>query len=95
MMLMMLIMMARLHLMMVIMLHCHTGQNGFAQLGIPQESPFLSRVPVEVVPPQSGANLTYSDISAGSEHTCALAGDGTQGIAYCWGQQTNGRLVGA
>ena len=48
----------------------------------------LSLVPVAVSTAGVLSGKTVTAISAGSSHTCAIAG----GSAYCWGINTNGRL---
>ena len=45
--------------------------------------------PCELTPVAVGGGLNFSWITAGNAHTCALTADG---IAYCWGSNTNGQL---
>lgn len=45
--------------------------------------------PCSTMPRLVTGGLTYSSISAGSDHTCAVA---AEGIAYCWGDNEDGRL---
>jgi alpha-tubulin suppressor-like RCC1 family protein len=40
-------------------------------------------------PTRVASGLTFSHISAGASHTCAIAADST---AYCWGQNSQGQL---
>lgn len=73
---------------------CAVGTNGkaycwgsdlYGQLGdSPDKADRL--VPTPVAMP---AGVTVTAISAGTWHTCALA---SNGIAYCWGDDTNGTL---
>ncbi|MAG36986.1 MAG: hypothetical protein CL878_12190, partial [Dehalococcoidia bacterium] len=60
------------------------GANYQGQLGLGTELTGTVGVPT----PVSGA-LTFTEISAGDVHTCALADDGT---GYCWGDNFNGQL---
>jgi len=59
------------------------GQNGNGQLGTGAEGVF-STVPVPVA-----GGLTFTTISAGGNHTCAVA---TTGGTYCWGVNQFGEL---
>ena len=61
------------------------GTNQWGQLGVGDST--SSRVEPFPIPVSSGAVLV--SISAGQDHTCALANDGT---AYCWGSNTWGQL---
>lgn len=45
-------------------------------------------VPIAVLDP-AGGPVTYSEISAGGSHTCALT---TAGTAYCWGWNAAGQI---
>lgn len=62
------------------------GYNNEGQLGNGTTTPSNTPVPVDT----SGvlAGKTVTDISAGSNHTCAVA----DGEAFCWGYNANGRL---
>jgi alpha-tubulin suppressor-like RCC1 family protein len=62
--------------------HCWGG-NGSGQLGN-TANPSWAHQPVLVAGTQ-----TYSQISAGDTHTCALT---TTGAAYCWGENGSGQL---
>lgn len=59
------------------------GQNGNGQLGTGAEGVFKT-VPVPVA-----GGLTFSTISAGGNHTCAVS---TNGNTYCWGVNQFGEL---
>ena len=59
------------------------GSNTYGQLGDGSTALRSSPVPV-----QMPAGVTFSAISAGNNHTCAIT---TSGEAYCWGQNS-GRL---
>ncbi|MEJ7810412.1 MAG: hypothetical protein WKG32_08365 [Gemmatimonadaceae bacterium] len=72
------------------------GKNDFGQLGNGQTSG-AAATPVQVVStpnienpanPPSGS-LTFTSVSAGRRHACALATDGN---AYCWGSNVYGAL---
>ena len=54
------------------------GNNDYGQLGSDTSGQYLYWTPVRV---QGG--LTFSSISVGAHHTCAVA---VNGSAYCWGQ---------
>lgn len=62
--------------------HCW-GSNGSGQLGN-TANPSWAHQPVQVSGTQN-----YSQVSAGSTHTCALT---TAGAAYCWGENGSGQL---
>jgi len=63
------------------------GYNVYGQLG--NGSLDSSNVPVLVSQGERPTGVTFSSISAGSSHTCAL---GTDGNAYCWGCGRLGKL---
>ena len=60
------------------------GLNNQGQLG--NNSTTISRIPAAV---QMPAGVSFQYITAGDEHTCALA---TTGHAYCWGANGYGQL---
>jgi alpha-tubulin suppressor-like RCC1 family protein len=61
------------------------GSNGNGRLGDGTTTDRLT--PVEVILP---AGVTsFSAVSAGDRHTCAI---GNNGLAYCWGENFNGKL---
>jgi alpha-tubulin suppressor-like RCC1 family protein len=60
------------------------GEGAYGRLGTGTTSNQSSPTPV-IMP----AGTTFSAISAGRFHTCAIA---TGGTAYCWGEGDNGRL---
>lgn len=64
------------------------GRNGGGQLGAGDSPagcpPGACSTPVEVV-----GSLSFSSVSAGEEHTCAIT---RQGDAYCWGVGTSYQL---
>lgn len=60
------------------------GYNNSAQLG---DGTYLDRdTPVQV---QSPAGVTFSELTAGSLHNCAM---GSDGAAYCWGYNGWGQI---
>jgi alpha-tubulin suppressor-like RCC1 family protein len=59
------------------------GRNSVGQLG--DSSAASTTVPVAVFQP----GLSFTDITAGALHTCALV---SSGQAYCWGNNGDGRL---
>lgn len=62
------------------------GANSFGQLG--NGTNISSKIPVEV--DMSAFPDTYfKQISAGSEHACGVAGNGSM---YCWGRNASGQL---
>lgn len=61
------------------------GRNAAGQLGDSTAASTL--VPVAVYHP---AGVTFAQISAGGQHTCAL--DASGGAAWCWGYNADGRL---
>jgi alpha-tubulin suppressor-like RCC1 family protein len=62
------------------------GDNGSGRLG--NGTTANSNVPVKVSDPIA-SSVTYSSISAGYSHTCAVS---TANIAYCWGLNIAGQL---
>ncbi|HXQ30000.1 MAG TPA: Ig-like domain-containing protein [Gemmatimonadales bacterium] len=62
------------------------GYNPNGQLGNGATGTALQSTPVAVSAPGSGA-VTYTQISAGYTHVCALA---TGGTVYCWGSNGSG-----
>ena len=60
------------------------GLSDYGQLG--DGTTVRSPSPQEVAP---GVNLRFAHISAGAEHSCAVA---TDGQAYCWGRNESARL---
>lgn len=73
-------------------LHCW-GLNVFGQLGTGSDSNASTPASVALQPGGGGAIQRWVDVTAGTNHTCALGRrpDGTHG-AYCWGSASNGRL---
>jgi alpha-tubulin suppressor-like RCC1 family protein len=63
------------------------GYGNEGQLGN-NTTPQQQATPVPVTMP---ADVTFSQVSAGGNHTCALAA-GTSGAAYCWGYNGYGQL---
>src|SRR5262249_20650866 len=63
------------------------GKDSSFQLGNGDFNKVNSTTPI----PVAGGN-TYSAISAGHDHTCALT---TSGVAYCWGSNEQGQLGAA
>jgi uncharacterized protein YjdB len=61
------------------------GGNAFGQLGFPPRG----LQPIEWDPVPVSGGLTFSALSAGGYHTCGLT---TAGVAYCWGDNTWGKL---
>lgn len=69
------------------------GRNDLNQLGstaaaVLCENEFVS-APCNPVPVRVPAEVTFSTVSAGEAHACALTADGA---AYCWGDGTLGQL---
>lgn len=64
--------------------HCW-GYNGSGQLGNGTSGPFLQ----EPLPVAVEGGLELSVLSTGTNHTCGITTDGT---AYCWGENSSGRL---
>jgi len=69
------------------------GENDDGRLGVGTttgpESPCLDAGSCSTVPVQVTGGLRFSQISAGSQHTCAVASTGT---AYCWGANYSAQL---
>ena len=63
------------------------GMNAYGQLGINSSGSY--RVPAAVVQGAIPSNVNLTYLSAGGTHTCAL---GSNGQAYCWGDNNNGAL---
>jgi len=63
------------------------GNNTSGQLGNGTQT--RSQVPIAVTATGVLAGKTIKSISAGSEHTCAVASDN---LMYCWGDNTYGQL---
>jgi len=61
------------------------GGNGSGQLGNGSLSPATSASPLEVA-----GGHAFARMSAGEEHTCAVATDAT---GWCWGSNIDGRLM--
>jgi alpha-tubulin suppressor-like RCC1 family protein len=64
------------------------GNNGRSALG-DGTTEVEQHVPVAVAAPTGGSPLTFSLLTAGWIHTCGL---GTDGVAWCWGDNTEGEL---
>jgi alpha-tubulin suppressor-like RCC1 family protein len=64
------------------------GNNNNGELGVNSTSTPFSNIPVLVSDPSTGA-VTYSSVSAGNTHTCAVV---LSNAAYCWGNNDNGQL---
>jgi len=60
------------------------GTNLSGELGTGSNSPQISATPLPVA-----GGLSFTMLSAGSQHTCGLASDST---AYCWGSNSFGNL---
>lgn len=73
------------------------GENQFGQLGIGSTEdrlrPALVAPSLVFAPTTPGSPLTFSRISAGSKHTCAVATVApAAGKIFCWGGNTHGQL---
>jgi alpha-tubulin suppressor-like RCC1 family protein len=64
------------------------GSNSRGQLGT-STSESCSSEPCSTRPVRVSSNLTWSSITAGGQHTCALT---QAGDAYCWGWNFSGQL---
>jgi alpha-tubulin suppressor-like RCC1 family protein len=64
------------------------GNNDNGELGVDSTITASSDIPVLVSDPIAGA-VTYSSVSAGNTHTCAVV---LSNAAYCWGNNDNGQL---
>jgi alpha-tubulin suppressor-like RCC1 family protein len=65
------------------------GNNRLGQLGTTTNNGVSLPNPTPTPVP---GGLTYRAIGAGTDHTCAVA---TSGVAYCWGDNSNGQLGNA
>jgi alpha-tubulin suppressor-like RCC1 family protein len=67
------------------------GDNTDLQIGTGQFTGGNGMVtsPVQVAQGERGAGVTFTSISAGSRHSCAVGSDGN---AYCWGSNVMGAL---
>ena len=67
------------------------GDDADLQLGRGQFSGGngIGTTPVQVVQGERAAGVTFTSVSAGSRHSCAV---GTDGNAYCWGSNVYGGL---
>jgi alpha-tubulin suppressor-like RCC1 family protein len=63
------------------------GSNHFGQLG--NNSLKDSGFPIPVAAPKGKKSITFTSITSGYEHTCALT---SSGEAYCWGFNKTGEL---
>jgi alpha-tubulin suppressor-like RCC1 family protein len=64
------------------------GNNNHGQLGIGSIGGD-SHLPAQVSTSQVSGETYFIQVSAGGSHTCAITSDG---VAYCWGEDTFGRL---
>lgn len=68
------------------------GDNEFGQLGFGESDPAAVPDPRKVDESETGA-LHFTYVFAGEDFTCGIANIGaTQGAAYCWGNDLNGRF---
>jgi alpha-tubulin suppressor-like RCC1 family protein len=68
------------------------GRDESGQVGAPPTSSCTLDAgvfPCAPVPVAVAGGLTFTQITGGGAHTCALSGDGT---AYCWGSNESGQL---
>lgn len=65
--------------------HCW-GTNFRGQLGTGAAAGVFSSTPVRISAP---AGVTFTDVGAGEQHFCAVAGDGR---AFCWGGNDDGQV---
>ena len=63
------------------------GVNLYGQLGNPTNSGV--EFEENTTPLPVSGNLTFTELSAGTEHTCGLT---AQGVLYCWGNNFTGQL---
>ncbi len=63
------------------------GSNSNGQLG--DGTTMDNPTPVEVAAP---SGVSFSSVSAGGLHTCAIANAPTLNTAYCWGANSSGQL---
>jgi alpha-tubulin suppressor-like RCC1 family protein len=66
------------------------GDNRWGQLGV-GEVPYNSVSAALTTPTPVAGALSFAEVAAGWEHTCALA---TTGVAYCWGRNEDARQLG-
>jgi alpha-tubulin suppressor-like RCC1 family protein len=66
------------------------GSGSYGRLGYGSSSSIES--PVAVVQGEMPVGLTFVEVSAGQDHTCAI---GSNGKAYCWGLNGHGQLGNA
>ncbi len=65
-----------------------TGKNANGQLGSGNNTPQSTFLPI-LSSGKAWANLLWKEVSAGEEHNCAVA---TEGSLWCWGLNSNGQL---
>ena len=68
------------------------GRGESGQLGAPATSSCTLDAgvfPCELVPVEVGGGLSFTHVTTGGAHTCALTADG---FAYCWGNNASGQL---
>jgi alpha-tubulin suppressor-like RCC1 family protein len=68
-----------------------SGRNAAGQLGRANNVPSMTFGPI-ITDGKPYAGLTWKDIAAGEEHTCAIANDSS---LWCWGQNSSGQLAQA
>ena len=65
------------------------GEDNGGRLGTPAALESCDGRPCSTVPLAVSGELRFASVAAGDTHSCGLA---TAGIAYCWGQNSNGQL---
>ncbi|HWJ21251.1 MAG TPA: Ig-like domain-containing protein [Gemmatimonadaceae bacterium] len=67
------------------------GRNDYGQLGVEStgETCNTAHLPCSHMPVRVAGGLSFTSITAGGAHSCALTADGT---AYCWGYNGTGEL---